>query len=323
MFDTNTFLTELYVLCDEFCKSQPRLVSPGPAASLSCSEVLTLSIFSQWRSFASEQEFYRYAQAHLRPLFPTLPHRTQFNRLQRTYYHQLVAFWQHLTLQLRPNEEEAVGYYEALDATAVPTRNVKRRGLGWLVGQADKGLGSRIGWYHGFYVLASVDPTGVFTGWGFGSASTKDQPLATHFLQARFEAAQGSPHPRLPTVGVAPPAGSYYLTDSGFQGAELHQLWRKWGDEVITPPQRVGGPGKKPWIIPWKGLRRWIASQRQIIETAFDKLQNTFRLSLERPHCLAGFMVRLAAKFTLHNFCIYLNRQLQRPHLAFTELWQL
>jgi hypothetical protein len=75
-------------------------------------------------------------------------------------------------------------------------------------------------------------------------------------------------------------------------------------------------------VLPWdRGLRRWIASARQIIETVFDKLHHTFRLRDERPHLLDGFQVRLAAKITLHNFCIFLNRSLGRKNLQFADLW--
>ncbi len=168
MLDTDTFLTQLYVMTDDFCKTHlPPQVQPGPAAALSRSEVLTLAIFGQWRHFASERDFYRFARRHLRPYFPGLPHLSQFNRLQRACYPELVAFWQHLTQQLRPGDSS--GYYEALDATAVATRHVSRRGSSWLVGQADKGVASkgvasRLGWYTGFYLLAATDPAGVFIG---------------------------------------------------------------------------------------------------------------------------------------------------------------
>lgn len=329
MLDTTTFVTELYVMCDDFCKTlPPRPARPGPLPSLSVSEVITLSIFGQWRTFASERDFYRFAQRRLHKEFPNLPNRSQFSRLQREYYLELVAFWQHLTNQLTtPNSTNANANandcaadefcYEALDATAVATRHVSRRGGGWLSGQSDKGLASRLGWYHGFYLLASVRPDGVFTGWAFGSASAKDQPLATSFFQARHR-----PHERLPTVGHALPEGGFYLTDSGFQGQLLHEQWRhEYQADVITPPQRVGGPGKKPWVVPWKELRHWIASLRQIVESAFGKLHHAFRLRDERPHTLEGFMTRVAAKITLHNFCIYLNRKVGRPNLAFADLW--
>ena len=72
---------------------------------------------------------------------------------------------------------------------------------------------------------------------------------------------------------------------------------------------------------PWpKWLRRWTASIGQIVETIFDKLLYTFRLDRERPHLLQGARTRLAAKVALHNFCIWLNRQLGRPDLAFADL---
>jgi hypothetical protein len=82
MKDLDTFLTLLYVMIDDLCKSQhvPLLRRPGPSPALSCSEVLTLSLFGQWARFPSERAFYRYAQRHLRAAFPTLPDRSQFLR---------------------------------------------------------------------------------------------------------------------------------------------------------------------------------------------------------------------------------------------------
>ena len=58
-----------------------------------------------------------------------------------------------------------------------------------------------------------------------------------------------------------------------------------------------------------------------MVETVFDKLLNTFRLDRERPHELQGLRTRLAAKVTLHNFCICLNRQVGRNNLAFVDLF--
>ena len=71
MVDTDTFLTVLYVTADGFCKRQPQQRrTPGPKASLTESEVITLIIFSQWARVRSERDFYRYAASRLRPAFP-------------------------------------------------------------------------------------------------------------------------------------------------------------------------------------------------------------------------------------------------------------
>ena len=69
-----------------------------------------------------------------------------------------------------------------------------------------------------------------------------------------------------------------------------------------------------------KRLRRWVARIRQIIESVYDKLFNTFGLWRERAHELEGLRARLAARVALHNFCIWLNDQLGRPRLAFAGL---
>src|SRR5215213_4345241 len=83
MLDVDTFLTILYVMVDDLCHCRRPKRRPGPKASLSESEVITLAIFARWGRFASERDFYRYAQTKLRGAFPTLPDRSQFNRLVR------------------------------------------------------------------------------------------------------------------------------------------------------------------------------------------------------------------------------------------------
>ena len=92
MVDMDTFLTTLYVMISDFCKSELEPETrPGPQASLSRDEVITLAILGQWGRFESERGFYRFAERHLRAAFPTLPHRTQFNRLMRRHQEAIVA----------------------------------------------------------------------------------------------------------------------------------------------------------------------------------------------------------------------------------------
>ena len=81
MVDVDTFLTTLYVMVDAFCKAS--LLSeqhPGPQATLSRSEVVTLALFGQWQGFGSARGFYRYAHRHWRAAFPMLPSREQCKR---------------------------------------------------------------------------------------------------------------------------------------------------------------------------------------------------------------------------------------------------
>jgi len=301
----DTFLTTLYVMVDDFCKSEmePETRS-GPDASLSRDEVMTLAIFGQWGRFESERAFYRYADRRLRRAFPTLPDRSQFNRLMRRHQPAIEAFSLFLAQQLGARHCA----YEVLDSAGVAVRDLKRRGNGWLTGQANMGYCGRLGWFEGFQLLLAVNPLGVITGFGAAPANTREIALTDTFLAAR----QYAP-PRLPSVGK--PALGPYLTDKGFRGRVAHQRWRSLYNAHFISPPFANARARWP-----KALHRWVAGLRQIVETVYGKLLNTFRLHRERPHALSGFLTRLAAKVALHNFCIWLNLHLGRPALAFADL---
>jgi hypothetical protein len=305
MIDEDTFLTTLYVEVDDFCKAHlSSLVEPGPAASLSRSEVITLGIYGQWARFVSESAFYRHAVKHLRSAFPCLPHYSQFNRLLRKHSDATVAFFLHLAKRL----ESATWAYEVLDSSGILTRDAKRRGRGWLPGLATIGWSNRVGWYEGFHLLVAISPTGVLTGFGFAPANVHDTCLADTFLALRR-----FPDAGLPSVGLA--TSRPYVGDKGFAGRANRARWYTlYQAQLISPPTRRS---RHPWP---KALRRWLARIRQIVETVYDKLHNALRLNRERPHDLTGFQARLAAKVALHNFCIWLNQQLGRPNLAFADL---
>lgn len=318
MVDTDTFLTTLYVMVDDFCKANlpaerdELCPPPGPVPALCRSEVVCLALFSQFGIFPSEHDFYRYASRHLRPAFPKLPHRTQLNRLIRRHYQATTAFALHLA-RLLIAQEPSSHLYEALDTSAVPVRDVKRRGVGWLSEFINIGYSGRIGWYEGFHLLTSVTSVGVVTGWGFGQASSKDQPLAESFFAARALS-----HPLkqryICSAGLA--AEVPYVADTGFEGRPNHKRWReRYGAVLICPPHPY--TRSRRW---GRQLHRWLSSVRQIVESVYDKLHNFFGLQRERPHEMAGFQARLAATMGLHNFCIWLNTQLGRPHLAFADL---
>lgn len=308
MEDLDTFLTVLYVMVDDLCKSQAwQLPShPGPAPKLSCSEVITLSLFGQWARFASERGFYRFAQRHLRAAFPTLPDRSQFLRQE----HACVSLIEQVACMLAEQRPEAgADLYQILDATGVPVRHIKRRGGGWLAGTADKGWCSRISSYMGFHVLFAITPSGFVTGFGFSAASVHDTRLAETFLGAR-----AFPTPRLP--GVGPMAPVPYVADRAFaaESLQLHWLY-DYHAAVLTQPH-----SRKLVAEPSPRWRHWMHSIRQLIETVSGKLHLAFRLATDRLHTLPGFRARLAAKVGLHNFCCLLNLQRARPALAFVDL---
>ena len=252
MVDVDTFLTTLYVMVDDGCKTfVPPASYPGPPAALSRSETVPLALFGQWQGFGSERGLYRYAHRHVRAAFPTLPSREQCNRHVRQQHAARVACFLHLVQVLAAQRCP----YEALDSAGIPPRDAKRRGVGWLPGLAAIGWSNRLGWDEGCHLLLAVNPVGMSTGFGFGPASTKDHPLAETCFALRRP-----PHPGLASVGA--PACGPYVVAKGFEGHATQQTWwQAYGAQVSCPPKRHS---RAPWP---KRLRRWLAGVRQIVET--------------------------------------------------------
>jgi hypothetical protein len=305
MLCIDTFLTTLYFNVDEFCREKlgPEPSHPGPRPALSRSEAITLSIFGQWARFRSEKDFWRFAKQCLGHLFLRLPDQSQFNRSQCHHQESILAFSHHLVDVLGARSCA----FEVLDRCGVATRWCGRRGSGWLSEYTDKGLCSRLGFFEGLHLLTCSNPEGVITGFAVGPASAKDQPLASAFFSSRHFSI-----PRTSCVGPASLSG-VYITDKGFNGKDLHKTWLAcFGVSVLYSDK-----GHKFYTRLWY---RSLSGFRQIIETVHNCLVNVFRLENERPHSIQGFFSRLSAKVALHNFCIFLNRNLGRPSLQFADL---
>ena len=159
-------------------------------------------------------------------------------------------------------------------------------------------------------MLAVAAPSGAVTGFGFGPASSNDRALA----EVPLRPARRNPAPRLPSAGQT--ATGVYVADSGFAGVACEARW------VAGTPRPGGGPapGGQP---SGAGHRRRSATRRGCARSSrrsSTHLLLAFRLERDRPHELDGFQARLAAKVALHNFCLWLNRRLGHPDLAFAEL---
>jgi hypothetical protein len=136
--DLDSFLVSLYVLTENWWKAThaPADARVGRPSLISDPEILTLAILAQWPHFRSERDFHRFAEAHLREYFPTLPSQSQFNRRARALEAEAKALSLHLARTLA--EEGTV--YHVLDTTLIPAVvrvRACRRGL--FAGQATFG----------------------------------------------------------------------------------------------------------------------------------------------------------------------------------------
>lgn len=109
---------------------------------LSGSEVVTPALLGEWAELRRDRGFHRCAHRHRRAAFPTLPHRSQINRLVCSHQAAIVGFFRYLAGVLGAGAAP----YEALDGSAVRVRNVKRRGAaGWPGGRTSAAATARAG----------------------------------------------------------------------------------------------------------------------------------------------------------------------------------
>ena len=161
--------------------------------------MITLALFARWGRFSSERDFYRYAQARLRGAFPTLPERSQFNRLVRSHVDLLEAFVSHLWRSFWAHDESLFTKHSGQLRDA-PFRDAKRRG----VTDGSPGVPTSVGViaWDGRRALGCSPPStqpgssrGFWLLWRFHR-----RPASSRNLLRRQRA---QPNPRLGSVGSA------------------------------------------------------------------------------------------------------------------------
>ena len=293
--DIETFLVSLYVVVDEWWKRHHPRPSQrvGRPPALTEAEVLTLAILAQWPRFPSERDFHRFAEAYLRPYFPSLVSQGQLNRRMRALEPELQALQRYLVTTLADGSE----LYRVIDSTLIPAMvRVRACHKGLFAGQAALGRSvSKTEWVYGFKVGLAVSPAGVVTTFGLAPANCDERPIG-EFL-------------------VFSDGHDAYLADKGFSSVAWERRWLKeHGAPVAATPQESA---KRAW--PEAG-RRWAASKRQLIEGVIWQLKEHFGLERHRAKTLNGLLTRLAAKVAAYTCGQLLNAQLGRPLRHFASL---
>lgn len=302
--DLETLLTSLYVLVDDWWKRThpPIPRGPGRPPSLSPSEALTLAMLAQWPHFRSERDFWRYANAHLRPYFPGLLSHGQLNRRIRALEPELRALQSDLASSLADGSE----VYRILDTTLIPAIvRVRACRKGLFAGQASFGRNvSKTKWVYGFKVALSVSPEGVITAFGLAPAN------------CAFGLAPANCDER--PIGeflVSSDGHDAFLADKGFSSEEWERRWLETHEALVAAtPQRSA---RRAWS---EEACRWAAGKRQFIGGVIWQLKDYFGLERHRAKSLSGLLTRLAAKVAAYTAGQVLNERLGRPLRGFADL---
>jgi hypothetical protein len=325
--DLETFLTTLYVRVDDLYWQvvQPQMPPRGgPPPRLSDSEVLCLGLAAQWRSgvpWKSERGFLRYACKYLRGLFPGLTSPSAFNRRLRRLWGGFILLQQAVAQELLTAQD-----YEVLDCVPVPVaRGARSFHPGWLADIARIGKGGNDRYFYGLHLLLIASASGLATGWILAAGNIQDRWVAEGIFSARAGCPQltgpllpDQTQPRLPAptdwIGPAQSCGSNtdrpLVADNGFAAADWQQHWAQdYAAQIVTLPETDGA-----------AQHRWFSGVRQVIETVFAHLCDSFGLKYPGAHTTWGLLTRVAAKLAAYNLGIWINRYWGRPDFAFATL---
>jgi hypothetical protein len=177
MHEKATVLMTIFTIVDDTMKGSPMIQQtldrPGPAPSLSDSELVTLAIYQELRGEPREDHFFRLHQDQLRPYFPGLNERSRYNRSIRDLWSVILAVRISLQVVLDALQLEETA---AIDSAPVPCMGYKRgKQASDFVGTAEYGVcSSKAIKYFGLKLHSVVSLTGVVMG-----RSRSPEPVAT------------------------------------------------------------------------------------------------------------------------------------------------
>jgi len=165
-----------------------------------------------------------------------------------------------------------------------------------------------------------VSASGLPTGWTLAAGNVQDRWLAELLLSTRAGQAQltgplaqtGAPQVEAPTDWLGPTQSCgtnshrLVIADPGFDGQSWLAHWANdYAAQVVTLPSEADHP--------------WLSALRQVVETAFANLCDSFGLKYPGAHTW-GLITRIAAKLAAYAVGIDINRSLGRPDFAFATL---
>jgi hypothetical protein len=300
MLDKATVLTTLFTIVDDVMKGssviQKILSRPGPAPSLSDSEVVSIALYQELIGEPREDHFFRLHAKPLRVYFPGLNERSRYNRRKRDLWSVILAVRMALqiivdALQL---EETAV-----IDSAPVPCVGYKRsKAESDFVGKADYGVcSSKAMKYFGFKLHTIVNLTGVIMSFVLTPANRYDNQPVVEFLDSF------SHHLKC------------LLGDGAYNDATLQKFLEQYRSLELLAPAKVNQESPRS-----PQAQQQLNRLRLICETVNAQLQEQLHLSKHYAKSTWGAMTRIAAKLTAHSVGMMVNQLLGRPPLHLASL---
>lgn len=290
--DLDTLATALYVKTDDLLRAHPERVPARPKIGFrprtSDAEILTLAVMQALLGYTSEDRFLRYAHKNLRPMFPTLPLQSGYNKRLR----KLAPTMAWVVAQLAAQTSIVGDDVWVVDSTPVEcgrSRETAKRSD--LAGWAEYGYcasHSRFFWGLRLHLISTVH--GLPVAWALTGAKADERVVLRDLLAS------------LPNPGHP----QHLLADKNYYGAEFETDLRG-SDITLTRPARKG---ERP--RPGAGALRAL---RQVIESIFDTFKGQLDLERHGGKTFAGVTARVAQRILALTAAIWHNDRIGAPVL--------
>ena len=270
-------LIVLFCVVDDWLRTHPLPVRPGPKPVCADSELLTIAIARELLGGRSESGFVRMVRREWPYLFPHLPAQSEVNRRTRWLHGAVERLRRYLAAQL----PSATGTLVGVDTSPLPVKHRTRvypgRGATF-DGPADLHAGfgycaAKREWFYGFRLatLASL-ADGVPRHWALCPAAVNERDVAAELLRGE--------------------GGLLLVADRGFDGAAMRDQLARQDSLLLTPPRKLRRYQPTPLV------RAFVQRRRNRVERPYQVLQDRFALCQHRARTCWGLLTRLTTKLT-------------------------
>jgi hypothetical protein len=291
--DLDTLATALYVRTDDLLKDHPHRIPWRPAIGIapviSDAEVVTLSVMQALLGHTSEARWLRFADEHLRHLFPYLPKQPGYNKRLR----RLASTMNWLIGALARDTSVWSDDVWVVDSTPVECarsrETVKRSNLaGW----AEYGYcasHSRLFWGLRLHLVATLH--GLPIGYALTGAKADERQVLLDLLHDD------------PTLAASRP-GQILIADKNYFGREFEANIADRGIQLLRRARK--GETERPG-------GRFFKPLRQTVESIFDTLKGQLDLEQHGGRTPAGVLVRVLQRLLAMTTAIWHNDRTGQP----------
>jgi Transposase DDE domain len=293
--DLDTLATALYVRVDDELKLHPELGPDRPmvglAPVLSDAELVTVAVIQALLGFVSETRFLRYANDHLRHLFPYLPAQSGYNKRLRKAADLIAQMIRRLARDTSSWADDTW----LIDSTPIEcgrSRETAKRSD--LVGFAGYGYcASHSRYFWGVRLHLVCTPTGLPVTFAVANPKTDERAVARNMLETEPALLAGRP-------------GQTLIADKGYASKEFDLFLEHHGATLIRPTYKREPP---------RPGQRFLRPFRQIIESVNNTLKGQLDLERHGGRTIAGLMTRVLQRLLAYTATIWHNDHTHQPVL--------